>query len=369
MIAGTIRDLLQKADIAVNGDRPWDIRVHDRQWYQRVWKEKSLGFGESYMDGLWECQRVDDMICRLLRSDLVGQVRGSLKYQLHFLSGALVNLQSRVRSRMVARRHYDLGNDLFFSFLDPYLQYSCAYFHETDDLNEAQQKKLELIASKLDLKSGDRLLDIGSGWGGLARYMAEKYQCDITGVNISKEQLRHSREFCRDLPVTFVDQDYRSIKGRYDKVVSVGMFEHVGQKNYRKYMDVVSSCLEKDGIFMLQTIGRNKSARSCDPWITRYIFPNGMLPSISQISRSAEGLLNIQHLENLGPHYDRTLMAWHSNFQKAWPELYRKNRKYDQRFKRMWEFYLLSCAGAFRAGTNHLWQIVMTRHLPERKCR
>ena len=364
MIAGTIRDLLSQAGINVNGDRPWDIQVNNDKWYKRVWSEKSLGFGESYMDGWWDCQRVDKMICRLLKSDLAGQVKGSISYQLKFISGVLFNLQSRMRSRVVARRHYDLGNDLYFSFLDPYLQYSCAYFKDTGDLNEAQHKKLDLIARKLELKSGDKLLDIGSGWGGLARYMAESRGCEVTGVNISKEQLKHSREFCRGLPVIFLDQDYRDIRGRFDKVVSVGMFEHVGQKNYRTFMEVVSSSLKKDGVFVLQTIGSSKSKKSCDPWVTRYIFPNGMLPSISQISRSCEGLFDIQHLENLGPHYDKTLMAWHSNFKKAWPDLYKKNKKYDQRFKRMWEFYLLSCAGSFRAGSNQLWQIIMTRHLP-----
>jgi len=367
MIAATIRDLLNQAGITVNGNKPWDIQVYNDQWFKKVWSDKSLGFGESYMDGWWDCQRVDDMICRLLKSDLVGHVKGSLRYQLHFLSGLVFNLQSKVRSRIIAERHYDLGNDLFFSFLDPYLQYSCAYFEGTDDLNQAQQKKLNLISDKLDLKSSDKLLDIGSGWGGLAKYMAENRGCQVTGVNISKEQLKHSREFCKGLAINFLEQDYRSITGSYDKIVSVGMFEHVGHKNYRKFMKVVYSCLKENGIFMLQTIGSNKSKKYCDPWITKHIFPNGMLPSISQISKSAEGLLNIQHLENLGQNYDRTLMAWHSNFQNAWPELNRKNKKYDQRFKRMWEFYLLSCAGSFRAGSNQLWQIVMTRYLPERK--
>lgn len=367
MIAGIIQDLLGHAGIKVNGNKPWDIQVYDDQWYKRVWKEKSLGFGESYMEGLWDCKCIDELIYRMFKSDLVGQVKGSIKYQMHFLSGVLFNLQSRMRSRIIAERHYDLGNDLYFSFLDPYLQYSCAYFKDTDDLEEAQQKKLDLIAGKLDLKPSDSLMDIGSGWGGLARYMAENRGCEVTGVNISKEQLKHSREFCKDLPVNFLDQDYRNITGRYDKIVSVGMFEHVGQKNYREFMQVLDSCLKDDGRVMIQTIGSNQSKKTCDPWITKYIFPNGMLPSIAQISRSAEGLLDIQHLENLGGHYDKTLMAWHSNFQKAWPELYRKNKKYDERFKRMWEFYLLSCAGGFRAGTNQLWQIVMTKHLPERK--
>jgi len=366
MLAGMVHDLLDQAGIKVNGDKPWDIQVYDDKWYKRVWSEHSLGFGESYMDGWWDCRSIDDLICRLFESGLIGKVRGNIKYQLKFLSGVFFNLQSKVRSRIIADHHYDIGNDLYFSFLDPYLQYSCASFRKTDDLNQAQQDKLKLIAGKLDLKSSDRLLDIGSGWGGLARYIAENHGCEVTGVNISQEQLKHSREFCTGLPVSFLDQDYRSISGSYDKIVSVGMFEHVGQKNYREFMEVVDSCLKDDGIFVLQTIGCNRSKKSCDPWITKYIFPNGMLPSISQISRSAEGLFNIEHLENAGTCYDKTLMAWNDNFQNAWPELKQKNKKYDERFKRMWEFYLLSCAGAFRAGRNQLWRIIMTKHLPER---
>jgi len=364
MVSETVQNLLEHADVKVNGNKPWDIQLNDERWYGKIWKEQSLGFGETYMDGLWDCKRLDELIFRILKSDLVGQVRGSIAYQLQFLSGVVFNLQSRMRSRMVARQHYDLGNDLFFSFLDPYLQYSCAYFQDTEDLNEAQRKKLDLLAKKLDLRPSDQLMDIGSGWGGLARYMAETRGSHVTGVNISTEQLKHSRESCKDLPVRFLEQDYRSLTGAYDKIVSVGMFEH----NYREFMEVIHSCLKDDGVVVLQTIGSNQSKKSCDPWITKYIFPNGMLASIAQIANSAEGLFDIQHLENLGPNYDKTLMAWHSNFQKAWPELSRKTSKYDERFKRMWEFYLLSCAGAFRAGINQLWQIILTKHTPSKQC-
>jgi cyclopropane-fatty-acyl-phospholipid synthase len=242
--------------------------------------------------------------------------------------------------------------------LDPYKQYSCAYFHETDDLADAQVRKLDLIRRKLHLEGRDHLLDIGCGWGGLARYMAERVGCTVTGVNVSSEQLQFARQWCRDLPVHFLDRDYRAINGVYDKIVSVGMFEHVGVKNYRTFMKVVHRSLKSDGIFLLHTIGGNVSQFTCDPWIHRYIFPNGMLPSIAQIARAAEGLFVIEDWHNFGPHYDKTLMAWHANFQRAWPEL---RSRYGQRFKRMWEYYLLSCAGAFRARTIQLWQIVLTK--------
>ncbi len=367
MISKTIQKMLAEADIRVNGSRPWDIQVHDERWYKRLWSEKILGLGESYMDGWWDCERLDAMIHRLLSSGLEKKVRGDISYLIRFLPGIFFNLQSRVRSRIIAERHYDLGNDLFFSFLDPNLQYSCAFFQDKDDLDQAQRNKMELIARKLDLAPEEHLLDIGCGWGGLARYAAENYGCQVTGVNISREQLSYAKKSCNGLPVRFIDQDYRSINEEYDKIVSVGMFEHVGRKNYRTFMQVAHDCLKEEGIFLLHTIGHNKSRRSCDPWIAKYIFPVGMLPSMAQISRSAERLFVLEDVHNLGPHYDKTLMAWNRNFQQAWPELHNNNGKYDSRFKRMWEYYLLSCAGAFRARYIQLWQIVMTRYQSGRK--
>jgi len=357
MVSDMICELLGDAGITVNGSNPWDIHVHDDRWYARVWRSKSLGLGESYMDGWWDCRQLDEMICRLLRSGLEEKVRGSLRYLIRFLPSIFFNLQSRARCRMIAERHYDLGNDLFFSFLDPYNQYSSGYFEETDSLDEAQLKKLALICSKLNINARDHVLDIGCGWGGLAKYAAELYGCAVTGINISVEQLQYAQDFCQGLPVEFQDCDYRAIEGRYDKIVSVGMFEHVGRKNYRTFMKTVRRCLKDDGIFLLQTIGGNISRTGCDPWITKYIFPNSMLPSTTQIARAVEGLFVIENWHNLGLHYDKTLMAWNDNFQQAWPRL---QQKYDMRFKRLWEYYLLSSAGAFRAWNIQVWQIVMT---------
>ncbi len=359
MITKHAQDLLEQAGIVVGGDNPWDIQVHDERWYGRVLRDKNLGLGESYMGGWWDCQRLDQMIERLLVNGLPRKVKGGIAGLLQMSPALLFNLQSTVRARMIADHHYDLGNDLFFSFLDPNLQYSCAYFNSSDDdLSQAQVRKLDLIAGKLELNPGDHLLDIGCGWGGLARYFSENYGCRVTGVNISQEQLKHARQICQDLPVDFHDRDYREIEGTYNKVVSVGMFEHVGRKNYRTFMEVVERCLSDDGIFLLHSIGNNISRISCDPWITRYIFPNSMLPSLAQIGRAAENRFVIEDVHNLGPHYDHTLMAWHDNFQQAWPQL---ASRYDERFKRMWEYYLLSCAGAFRARNIQLWQVVMTK--------
>jgi cyclopropane-fatty-acyl-phospholipid synthase len=364
-----LKKMFASAGIAVNGVRPWDIRVHDDRFYQRVLRDKNLGLGEAYMEGWWDCSRPDEMIYRLLCSDIVEKSRKSLQYLVRFLPAILLNLQSRSRAPVVARRHYDLDNELFFSFLDPYHQYSCGYFENTDNLAEAQQNKLALLCAKLNLDASDHVLDIGCGWGGFAKYAAERFGCRVTAVNISQEQLRYARDFCKGLPVYFEDRDYRAIEGKFDKIVSVGMFEHVGRKNYHTFMKVVHRCLKDDGIFLLQTIGNNKSRTGCDPWITRYIFPNGMLPSTTQIGKAAERLFVIEDWHNLGPHYDKTLVAWNHNFQQAWPKL--KNR-YDTKFKHMWEYYLLSCAGAFRARNIQLWQIVMTRYgagTPQPRCR
>ena len=353
-----IEPLLLEVGITINGADPWDVQVRDERLYTRVLKDGSIGLGESYMEGWWDCVRIDEFICRLLKGDMEEKIRRNLRTLLCYLSARIFNQQSPARADIVARRHYDLGNDLFFSFLDPCNQYSCAYFQGTDDLTIAQQKKLDLICRKIDLQPKDRVLDIGCGWGGYARYAAEHYGCEVTGVNLSEEQIRYAGDYCKNLPVKILREDYRQIEGSFDKIVSVGMFEHVGKKNYRTFMKVVHRCLNEGGIFLLHTIGSNISRVNCDPWINRYIFPNGVLPSIAQISKSVEGLFVIEDIHNLGLHYEKTLLVWNDRFQKAWTRL---ADRYDRVFKRMWEYYLLSCAGAFRARHIQVWQIVMTK--------
>jgi len=359
MIAKILHEMFEQAGVNINGDKPWDVQVHDSKWYRRSLQEKNLGLGESYMDGWWDCEQIDEMIYRLLIGGLDDKLKGNFRYSLRFLPDILFNLQSRARIHMVAKQHYNLGNDLFDSFLDPYHQYSCGFFDITNDLDQAQLKKMDLIARKLHLSATDHVLDIGCGWGGLAYYAAERYGCKVTAANISHEQLSVARERCKHISVDFHEGDYRTIKGQFDKIVSVGMFEHVGQKNYRTFMQVVHSLLKNDGIFLLHTIGNNTSMAHCDPWITKYIFPNSMLPSLRQISDATENLFVIEDVHNLGPHYDKTLLAWNGKFQRAWSLL--KDR-YSPRFKRMWEYYLLSCAGAFRARNIQLWQMVMIKH-------
>ena len=366
-----VESFLAGNGILINGSNPWDIQVHDERFFSRLLCENNLGLGESYMDGWWDCGRIDEMICRIVGSEqydfkhdlMAVGVRGFLS----LLFTLLFNSQSRRLSRVVAEQHYNLGNDLFLSFLGPNRQYSCAYFNDSNDLQEAQRRKLDLIARKMNLQPGDKLLDIGCGWGGLAKYAAENYGCEVTAINISREQITFAKEWCRNLPVQVLECDYRNLQGSYDKIVSVGMFEHVGRKNYRTFMEMVHRCLKKDGIFLLHTIGGNKSRVKVDEWFDKYIFPNGMLPSSAQISKAIEGLFVMEDWHNLGPHYDKTLMAWNDNFQRAWPKL--KN-SYSERFKRMWEYYLLCCAGSFRARLLQLWQIVLTKyHTPQPPCR
>lgn len=362
-----VEELFSLCGIAVNGSKPWDIQVHDDRMYARVLMQKNLGLGETYMDGWWDCSRIDEFMFRIITAKLDQKVKGSYSLAFPYIKALLFNMQSRARASHVAERHYNIGNDLFLSFLDSYNQYSCGYFCDTDDLEQAQRNKMNLICLKLNVHSADHILDIGFGWGGLAKYMAENFDCSVTGCNISSEQVSFAREFCNGLPINVVPRDYRDLSGKFDKVVSVGMFEHVGSKNYRTFMQVVDRCLKDDGIFLLHTIGGNESQVHCDPWMEKYIFPNGQLPSVAQVSRSIEGLFVLEDFHNLGPHYDKTLMAWNQRFQDAWPRL---KEKYDLRFKRMWDYYLQSCAGAFRARDIQLWQFVFTKyHTPQPACR
>lgn len=352
-----IRSLLDNAGIQVNGSQPWDIQVHDDRLYSRVLQESSLGLGEAYMDGWWEAESIDAFITRVLEANLDKKVRGDWRIALLALKGRVFNRQSAARAYEVGRRHYDLGNELYCAMLDRRMVYSCAYWKDASTLDEAQEAKLDLICRKLGLEPGMQVLDIGCGWGGFARYAAEKYGVSVLGVTVSKEQLALGSELCKGLPVELRLQDYRQVEGQFDAVLSVGSLEHFGYKNYRTYMEVVSRTLKKGGASLVHTIGGNESIVAGEPWSDRYIFPNGMLPSISQLGAAMENLFVMEDWHNFGPYYDRTLLSWHANFEQAWPSL---KEHYDERFHRMWRYYLLSSAGGFRSRHQQLWQIVMT---------
>jgi cyclopropane-fatty-acyl-phospholipid synthase len=351
-----IEKLLAPAGVEINGSRPWDIQVHKGELYPRVLAEGSLGLGEAYMDGWWDCQQLDEFFCRVLRADLDGCLR-PWKDAVKLAKAKVVNRQNRARAYQVGERHYDVGNDLYARMLDKRMIYSCGYWQEAACLDEAQEAKLDLICRKLGLQPGVRVLDIGCGWGGTARFIAERSGASVVGITISKEQAKFGQESCQGLPVEIRLQDYRQLDEKFDRILSVGMFEHVGCKNYRTFMDVVRHCLADEGLFLLHTIGGNRSVARTDSWIDRYIFPNSMLPSASQIIKASEGLFVLEDWHNFGTDYDRTLMDWFRNFQTAWPEL---RETYGERFFRMWKYYLLSCAGGFRARRNQVWQVVFS---------
>lgn len=352
-----IEQLLEPADITVNGNRPWDISVNHKDLFRRLLAHGSLGLGESYMEGWWDCERVDELVCRLFAAGIDRRVR-TWGMVFSAVAAQIANRQSRSRAFQVGRNHYDIGNDLYERMLDSRMVYSCAYWKEAENLDTAQEHKLDLVCRKLLLERGLRLLDIGCGWGGLARFAAERYGVQVVGVTVSHEQLKVARQSCSGLSVDIRLQDYRDLHGTFDRIVSIGMFEHVGYKNYRTFMEVVERCLTPGGLFLLQTIGGNESVTTTDPWIERYIFPNGMLPSAVQIASAVEKRFYIQDWHDFGPDYDRTLMAWWQRFEDAWADL---AYSYGERFHRMWRFYLLSCAGAFRARVNQLWQIVLVK--------
>jgi cyclopropane-fatty-acyl-phospholipid synthase len=349
-----LADLLSLTDVEIGGRRPWDIHVHDDRFYERVLAEGSLGLGESYMDGWWDCDRLDEFFHRILGMDLERKARQRLPL-FDLLKAKLVNLQRPSRAFEIGKRHYDIGNDLYRHMLDRQMIYSCAYWKEASNLDEAQEAKLDLVCRKLGLRPGMRVLDIGCGWGGTARFAANHYQVEVLGITVSEEQVKAAHALRGDLPVEIRLLDYRDLEGTFDRILSIGMFEHVGYKNYRTFMRVVRDHLREDGLFLLHTIGRNRSGITTDPWIDRYIFPNSMLPSSRQICAAAEGLFVMEDWQSFGTDYDRTLMCWYQNFVENWDSL---KKEYGEQFHRMWSYYLLSCAGSFRARQNQLWQIV-----------
>ncbi|MCE0798895.1 cyclopropane fatty acyl phospholipid synthase [Buttiauxella sp. A2-C1_F] len=353
-----VNDMLTRAGVEINGPRPFDIQVKHPDFFKRVLQEGTLGLGESYMDGWWDCERLDIFFHNAIRAGLERQLPHHLKDTLRVAAARLVNLQSKKRAWIVGKEHYDLGNDLFSRMLDEHMQYSCGYWKDATTLSDAQNAKLKMICDKLHLEPGMTLLDIGCGWGGLAEFAARNYGVAVHGVTISAEQQKLAQERCAGLNVNIALQDYRELDMQFDRIVSVGMFEHVGPKNYATYFNVADRNLKPDGIFLLHTIGSNKTFNGVDPWIDKYIFPNGCLPSVRQIADASEGHFVMEDWHNFGADYDKTLMAWHERFNNFWPEI---ADNYSERFKRMFSYYLNACAGAFRARDIQLWQVVFTR--------
>ena len=360
------QDLLNVAGITINGEGEADIQVHNTRLYREVLRRGSLGLGEAYMAGWWDARRLDMFFYKVLRAALDEKVNAR-KLLPHILKAKLLNAGRKSKAFEIGEKHYDIGNLLFEHMLDKRMVYSGGYWKDADNLDEAQEAKLDLICRKLGLKPGMKVLDIGCGWGSFCKYAAENYDADVIGITVSREQVEMGNQLCKGLNAKILLQDYRALDtdnllGKntlFDRVVSVGMIEHVGYKNYALYMQTIRRMLHEDGIFLLQTIGGNSSSVTADPWINKYIFPVGMLPSIKQIGNSTENVFVMEDWHNFGTDYDKTLMAWYQNFEQSWEEL---KAVYDDRFYRMWKYYLLSCAGSFRTRKNQLWQIVLSKN-------
>jgi cyclopropane-fatty-acyl-phospholipid synthase len=355
-----ISDLLSIAGIRINGNDPWDIQVHNDHFYSRLLTGGSLALGESYMENWWDSEQPDEFFSRLLSSNLENIIRKSPKLLAEIALTKITNYQTKARAIGNVHRHYDLGNDLFIQMLDRRMVYTCAYWKDATTLEEAQVNKMELVCRKLHLEPGMRLLDIGCGWGSFALYAAEKYGVTATGISISDDQIQLGRKLCAGFPVEIINMDYRELNQKFDRIVCFGMFEHVGYKNHRAYMEAVNRCLEDDGLFLLHTVGNPMTRTYPDPWLGKYIFPNYTIPSITQLGKATEGMFFMEDLQNIGLHYDKTLMAWHHNFTTHWDVI---KANYDETFYRMWTYYLMACAGGFRAKRNFLWQIVFSKRI------
>lgn len=350
--------LLDKADVQLNGSRPWDMQIHHADTLARIMQQRSLGLGESYMDGWWDCAALDEFFYRLLKAGADQLAKSRTAQALQRSASWLFDHQSLRRAKQVAEQHYDLDNSLFEKMLGTSMAYSCGYWKGASTLDEAQAAKLDLICRKLELKAGMTLLDIGCGWGSLLQHAAQHYGVKGMGVTVSKEQASLAQQRCEGLPVTIVLEDYRQLTGRFERIASVGMFEHVGRRNYDGFIQKCAKLLADDGLLLLHCIGENESSHEHDPWIEKYIFPNGELPSIKQIAQAAESHFVMEDVQNMGPDYDRTLLAWDANFCAHWDTF---KSRYDERFYRMWRYYLNSCAGAFRARNTQLWQWVFSK--------
>lgn len=348
--------LLDTADVRLDGVRATDLAIHDDRVFARAFAHGTLGFGESYMDGDWDAEDVPGLLRRLLAARLDEQLHNA-ETLLLWMRARFLNLQRGQRAYTIGRRHYDLGNDLFAAMLGRRLVYSCGYWASAEDLDTAQQAKLDLICRKLQLRPGMRVLDIGCGWGEALKYAAEHYGVSGVGVTVSGQQADYARKLCAGLPIEIRLQDYRDLHEQFDAVFSIGMFEHVGARNYGHYFDVVRRCLAPDGLSLLHTIGTNQVPDRPDPWIERYIFPNSQVPAMSQIARALETKFVVEDWHNFGADYERTLLAWLANFDTAWPSL---AAQYDERFRRMWRFYLAASAASFHTRRDQLWQITLS---------
>ena len=349
-------------------DNPITLKLLDKKLHYKLLFYPDLYLGEAYADGVLKIENGDltDFLNLALKnlgrrktnafSQLINKFRGSYRY--------LTNFNFIKKSKMNVSHHYDISDNLYDLFLDSKRQYSCAYFNnENDSLEVAQNNKINHIIKKLNLKSNEKVLDIGSGWGSLAIEIAKTSKCEVTGITLSKNQFDYSVKKAKELnlenQVTFKLMDYREMNEKFDKIVSVGMFEHVGRKFYKKFFSQVNRLLKNDGIALIHTIGSVNPPRDPHPWITKYIFPGGYTPSMSEVTGPIEKSgLTVSDVEILRMHYSYTLKHWKQNFLNNREKVL---EKFDEKFFRMWEFYLTSCEMAFKWGDQVVYQLQLIK--------
>ena len=370
-VVGRIDVKMPNGEIQTFGDRqadPVSISIKDAATARKLCLNPELAVGEAYMDGNLTIENDDlhgfmtNVLSNIAKSEELAITR--VLRSCRNLRRNLVQFNTSRMARSNVEHHYDLSDRLYELFLDEDRQYSCAYFEdEGDSLEYAQIQKKRHIAKKLLLSPGQKVLDIGSGWGGMGITLAKEFGVDVTGVTLSTQQHRKANERAAEAGeahrAKFLLKDYRSVEGTFDRIVSVGMFEHVGAPHYMEYFKKIKDILADDGIALLHTIGRSGPPGSTNPWITKYIFPGGYVPAMSETMAAVERAgLTVTDVEVLRLHYAETLKNWHSRFMSNIEEI---RREYDERFCRMWRFYLLSCEMTFRYNDQVVFQFQIAK--------
>ncbi len=362
-------DALGGAGIRVNpaAPDPWDITVRDVAALDRrvlsPWRNGLTELGDLYVEGAWECADLPGFFDRCFSAGLEKNFVWQLPNLAQFVARRIFNQQTRSRASRDVSSHYNLG-PVFEVMLEPAMTYSCGYWRDgVSTLEEAQRAKHDLACRKLHLEPGMEVLDIGCGWGAFLSHAARRYGVAGRGVTLSADQVALASERCRDLPVSIELRDYRDVRGRFARVASFGMFEHVGQKNYRAYFEKAHALLDDGGLFLFHSLGSifpTPTLRTPEvDWVERHIFPGLANPSFGQIAAASDGLFTILDAQEFGAYYDPTLVAWSANFVAGWPSI---RDRYDEAFYRTWRYYLAICAAAFRSGKFRVWQVVLGKN-------